>query len=479
MSTQSTTPEEDTNTDRTGGSVSGREPADTAGTPATERGRRGTPLLATVAVVAVLAGVALGRFLLAPPAAPGPAAPTASRTLADQVAQLERAVEADPADLASWQALGDAYLGRALEVGDPSFYDLADAAFDRADDIEPDAPGTLLGRGALALSLHEFDQALELGEAARAALPDNARAYGIVVDAHVELGHYEQAATELQGMLDRRPGLPALARASYLRELNGDLDGAIEAMRQAELAGGPRQGFQIATVGALLGDLYFSSADLPAAQAAYERALNAAPAFVPAQVGLARVQAATGDEAGAVDELEALVERFPHPEALILLGELQERLGREADAADTRAVVRAIAALQEDAGQVVDLEMAVFEADLGDDPDRAVALARRTHAARPDNIFVADALGWALHRAGDPEAALPHIESALRLGTADATLHYHAAQIYAALGQTEQAREHLGRVAETNPWFSFAHLEAAGELAAELELDAPAAWAGP
>jgi hypothetical protein len=60
--------------------------------------------------------------------------------------------------------------------------------------------------------------------------------------------------------------------------------------------------------------------------------------------------------------------------------------------------VRAVADLQGEQGQVVDLEMALFEADAGE-PARALELAQRAYDARPDNVFTTDALAWATFRA--------------------------------------------------------------------------------
>ena len=55
-------------------------------------------------------------------------------------------------------------------------------------------------------------------------------------------------------MIDRKPNLAGYARASYLRELHGDLAGAVEAMRLAVAAGGPAAE-NSAYVSALLGEL--------------------------------------------------------------------------------------------------------------------------------------------------------------------------------------------------------------------------------
>ena len=85
--------------------------------------------------------------------------------------------------------------------------------------------------------------------------PFNSQALLVLVDAEIELGKYEEAAIDLQRLLDLKPALPALSRTSYLRELHGDLRGAEEAMIQA-LTAGSRSNFDLAVTTTLLGDLY-------------------------------------------------------------------------------------------------------------------------------------------------------------------------------------------------------------------------------
>jgi hypothetical protein len=50
-------------------------------------------------------------------------------------------------------------------------------------------------------------------------------------------------------------------------------------------------------------------------------------------------------------------------------------------------------------------------------------------------VFVADALAWHLHANGRHEEALGFAHQALRLGTANASFHFHRSQIELALGQ--------------------------------------------
>src|SRR5687767_5393710 len=96
-----------------------------------------------LALVALLAGLALGRFVFFSAAAPAAPAPAPIGDPADRISTLEARVEAAPDDGPGWQALGLAYVRASIGVADPSLYGAAAAAFDRADALLPGSPTTL------------------------------------------------------------------------------------------------------------------------------------------------------------------------------------------------------------------------------------------------------------------------------------------------------------------------------------------------
>jgi tetratricopeptide (TPR) repeat protein len=371
-----------------------------------------------------------------------------------------------PHDPAVATSAAFAALQRARETGDPSHYAQAEQAFNRALQDDPNDLNAIVGSGSLALSRHQFAHALQLGERAQALNPNAAPVYGVIGDAEIELGRYDEAVATVQRMVDLRPDLASYSRVSYLRELYGDLDGAIEAMAAAVSAGaGTAENTEYVRV--QLGNLYFGTGDLDAAERTYQLSLAHLPDYHFALAGLARVQAARGDLNGAVDLYARAAARLPLPELVIGLGESLEAAGRPDEAADQYALVGAMQQLFAANGVRNDLELAAFFADHGD-ADEAVTLALAGYAERP-TVFAADTVAWALHRAGRSAEALPYVKEALRLGTQNSRLLYHAGVIEAAAGQIDLARQHLEQALALNPAFS--PLDAPRAAAAFQELD--------
>jgi len=127
-------------------------------------------------------------------------------------------------------------------------------------------------------------------------------------------------------------------------------------------------------------------------------------------------------------------------------------------------------------GSSIDVELALFDADHGGDtPTAVVERATRGYGVRP-SVHGSDALAWALHRAGRSEEAVPYVEEALRLGSVDATMRYHAAAIFAVTGDRTRAVTELERALDLNPWFNLALHDEAAALASELGVPLPIEW---
>ena len=368
-----------------------------------------------------------------------------------RVELLQASVRTRPADAEGLVALGSALLQRARETGDASYYLRAQRVIDDALAHDRSNAGAYAARGALRLARHDFRGALRDGLRARKLAPEVVKPLGVVADANVELGRYEAAGEALQRMVDSKPNLDAYARVSYFRELHGDLAGAREALTLALAAGGQAPE-NVAYVQTLQGNLALARGRHAAARRAYRAALARSRGYVPGRVGLARTDAADGRLDQAIERLRAVVAQLPLPEYVVLLGETELAAGRSTAARRTFELVRVQQRLLSGAGVNTDVELALFEADHGS-AGRAVTLARKSWAQAP-SVRSADALGWALTRAGRPAEGYTWARRALRLGSPDATFLYHAGMGARAAGRPAAARALLRRATAVSPRFS-------------------------
>ena len=235
---------------------------------------------------------------------------------------LQARLEADPTSSEAWLELGVALLQRVRETADPSLHPRAELAFRRARALAGRSPATRRA-GTLELARHEFARALATGRQALAMVPGLSTATGVVVDALVELGRYDDAVTAAQAMIDARPDLASYARVSYVRELFGDLPGALAAMEQAVQAGGSASENN-AYVIVQAGNLLVLEGRRHDADAAYARALQLFPDFPAALAAQGRAAVAGGDLSTAVALFDHAAAIVPLPEYVIALGDAQQ-----------------------------------------------------------------------------------------------------------------------------------------------------------
>jgi tetratricopeptide (TPR) repeat protein len=366
--------------------------------------------------------------------------------------RLQQQVRANPADAHGLALLGLAYQQAARDSGDPSYYPKSEAVLRRALRLGQDDLLATSGLGALALSRHHFREALVLGRRAVALSPTTARGYGVVGDALVELGRYEEAFAAFDRMVSLKPSLASYARISYARELLGDVRGAAQAMRLAvDAATGQREGQAWAYT--QLGKLYATHGRLRAAERQYRHALGVRSGYVYALDGLAQVSAARARLREAVALERRAAEAMPLPQFVGALGDFLRASGDDRGAARQYALIGAIDRLFRANGVRVDLESALFDVDHGVELWRALARARAARADRP-SIDGDDVLAWALARNGRCGEALRSSKRALRLGTVDAGKFFHRGMIERCLGHRAESRRWFRRALAVNPHFS-------------------------
>jgi len=316
-----------------------------------------------------------------------------------QVSTLRARIAADPRDVDALGRLAAVFMSEARITGDhPYYYPAALSLVDRALAIAPGDYLALVSKGSILLSLHEFDQALAIGERAAAALPASAIVQGILVDAHTQLGNYAAAVEAADRMVAMRPDLKSYSRVSYLRELHGDIDGAIEAMTMAVAAGAPgseEKAWARTTLATTLAD----NGRTREARRELELAAIEREGYPFAIAGLARLERREGNTTRALALLDSAITALPEFSFVETKAEILRESGRVAEADSLVGVVEAMLAEDEASGHAMNSELAMLYARHGIKLDEALVRARRELERRPGNRDVRAMMAFVSERA--------------------------------------------------------------------------------
>jgi tetratricopeptide (TPR) repeat protein len=215
-------------------------------------------------------------------------APWAQSLTSDQaIAFYQRALQRHSFDARAYYGLGDAYGRKARESGDITYFNLAEQALRQALQLRPQYGEALRHLAFVLYARHDFAGAAQ--EASRAIALDatDGHAYGVLGDAYLEVGKYDQAQEAFQKMIALERDLYAYSRLSSLKSLWGDTAGAIEDLKQAieagQTEGRPQE--HIAWAQWQLGNEYFALGNLGEAEGQYRAALTTALLSSPGRTG--------------------------------------------------------------------------------------------------------------------------------------------------------------------------------------------------
>jgi tetratricopeptide (TPR) repeat protein len=381
------------------------------------------------------------------------------------IAFYQRALQRNSLDVRTYCGLGDAYSRKARESGDVTYFHLAEQALRKALQLRPQYSEALRHLAFVLYARHDFAGAAQEATKAIELDPTDGHAYGVLGDAHLEVGQYGQAQEALQRMLDLQRDLYAYSRLSGLKSLRGDTAGAIEDLKQAielgQLEGRPQE--HIAWAQWQLGNEYFALGNLREAEGQYRAALATYPDYYRALAGLAQVQVAQQHYQEAIDLYQQALAIVPMPDYAAALGDVYTQLGQPEEARKQYALVEYIGYLNTLNKVLYNRELAVFYADHNTKLAEALELAKKELEVRQD-IYAYDLLAWILYKNGQPQEALAAITKALKLGTQDAKLFFHAGMIYHELGDIAKAKLSLQRALATNPYFHIVHADVAKRI---------------
>jgi tetratricopeptide (TPR) repeat protein len=373
------------------------------------------------------------------------------------VSNLMKQVEKDPGHVKSMLALIAIYLHESRVTGNHSYYN--NAAMQCVNTIlktDPSNFEALSFKGMILLSEHRFTEGLAIAGKAKEINPYNSFVYGLLVDGYVESGNYEAAVEHSDKMMSIRPDIRSYSRVAYLREIHGDNEGAIEAMKLAVDAGPPGdEGTEWART--QLGKLYELSGKIESAKSQYEISLHYRPGYPYALAGLGRIAASKKEYQKAVVYYKTaalVINDFSIKdeigEVYLLKGEIdsaalvfQEILGEMVES-------HGHSVIEESHEHHADLELAHAWLSVNN-YKKALEHALIEYNRRPENIDVNETVAWVYYKKRDYAKALPYIEVALKTNCRNPALLCKAGLIYAKSGDKSRAELTLREALKNNP----------------------------
>ncbi|MBG0854892.1 tetratricopeptide repeat protein [Streptomyces spinoverrucosus] len=453
-------------------------------------------------VTGVLLGLLVGALVVAwllwpqrpqprqdPPPRPGPAqqamtavtagVPAALPDLAVLIGERRAHLRTHPKDARSWAVLGAAYVEQGRRTADAAHYPTAERALRTSLKVRPRGNAAALeGMAALANARRDFRAARTWGEAALKVDRRRWTTHSLLIEAYTGLGDYKAARSTLERLQGLHSGTAVMARSAAVYWDRGWREDAAATL--ADAAAKAETPAERAAWLERAGQLAWERGDREIALRHFQAAMRLDPDLRAAQAGQGRALAALGRTTEALSAYRAALAKQPSPTYALELGELYESLGMDQAAGVQYDLLHAQVSSAAAGGVDEELVLGRFEADHGD-PGDAVRLLRAEWRDQP-GIAVADALGWALHQAGEHEEALEYAERATDKehggGVRSALYAYHRGMIERALGLDGPARRHLEEALRINPYFSPLWAPMAREVLQELgeppEVEVPA-----
>ena len=393
-------------------------------------------------------------------------------------------VARDPEFWMYLNGLAAAYAQKARETGDISYFELSEASLQqslKAESTHAEAAPAFTQLATVHLAEHRFTEASEDAGKAIALLPEEMMPYPYAGDAQLELGNYDASQKFYDQLVTPKDGRPhpgieflAYSHGAGLDWIKGDVARATTDLQQAAVLADtihmPAE--NIAWIHFMLGEQFFQVGDLVSAEREEAASLKAFPRYHRALSAMGQIRAAQGKFPEAIDYYKQAVAIIPLPIYAAALGDVYAVSGDRVNADKEYSLVEFIGKLSAINQQVFNRELAIFYADHDRKLPEALTLAQKELEVRHD-VYTSDALAWALLKNHQAAQARIEMEKALRMGTKDALMEYHAGMIYAALGDKTEATSHLKRALALNPHFHVIFAPEATKILASLAIQKP------
>lgn len=365
-----------------------------------------------------------------------------------------------PEDKTTLLKLAKTFMQEGRVTGNYAYYN--QAALEMVDHVLKNDPTELEAiclKSMIFLSQHRFAEAGVLAEQARQISPYYAFVYGLICDSQVEMGNYPAAVDAADKMVSTRPDIRSYSRVSYLREIHGDVSGALEAIQLAISAGypGAEDGCWARMV---MAHLYEDSNALDKAEEQYSIALSERPDYPFALAGMGRIAGYRKDYPAAINWYEkarAVMADASFFEALIDLYHLSGQEDKAASCAkitiDALLADNLSAAQDKSRGHYSDMELAQLYLKIKD-LQKAQQHAEAEYQRRPENIDACETLALVNYKTGNTAQAETLIRKALRTNSQKPERLALAGMIFKANGNTAEGEKYLTKARALKPYMT-------------------------
>ena len=368
-----------------------------------------------------------------------------------EVAKASAAAARRPESDAAWVNLGDAFMQKARETADSAYYTRAEHAYRKALDINAKCVDAMAGMAWVNGGRHEFEASIDWSMKVLAIDPKNPAAYGLIGDAAVEMGDYDEAFDQYQKMLDSKPDLSSYGRSAHLLQITGDTRRATWLMMKGVAAGGP-YAENTAWCRSQVALIYYSEGAYVPAEQVLDEGLKYLPNDYHLLSVMGKVKAAKQDYAAAIEYFKKASEIAPQQDIVAALGDLYGLTGQTELMKRQYALVESIGRLNKANGVKGDMLTAKFYADHDMKLEEALKMAQEEYATRK-NVYAADTLAWCYFKSGRIEDAKKYIRLALKQNTPEALFRFHKGMIYGKAGDQGVAQQAFYEALSLSPNF--------------------------
>ncbi|MFN8611928.1 MAG: tetratricopeptide repeat protein [Vulcanimicrobiota bacterium] len=223
--------------------------------------------------------------------------------------------------------LAQAYLAKAQQSGDVSYFDEAEKLVDQALKKMPEARPALLVKASLCEARHDFQGAIQICEKLEKKDPGDLGTRSLLANSLMEVGRLPEALEMARGIFRQLPTIAAATLAARAYIATGDDDKARKILEVALGQEQPMENKISSRMRSLLGEMDVRHGNLAEAEQFYQASLEAWPENSQTSEDLARLRLLQGQPAEAEKLFMASFARTQHPLLLREVAQIKQSQG--------------------------------------------------------------------------------------------------------------------------------------------------------